>query len=260
MKNLVTEFKKGTSLKDIQESKEDKHDKWFGSRKSTYHSVDGVTPWRRIKRICEAYKGKQFNKAFSEYCRQVPVYQQKFFLEEFEKKTWRGDYWTYYYVDKQGNIQKHIGEYFVNKAKNKKVYYYSDDYKTEKRYKVSGAPAPKYFSLRASSSKCKLLKEEDFVDTIVSGYYLEFSSAKDPEFIRLKVDQAKRKKAAARIKEKEKAAKAYSFISKSEKQLKEEKAKDRIKIEVKGFDILTSFRDVGTINPDEIARLQGFIK
>lgn len=255
MKNLVTKFKKGAPLKSAKDVRyeEVKHD-WDRRHDTTYHKVDGVSPWKRIKRICEANIGKQFSKAFSEYCKQVPVYQQKFFLEEFNNKGRRNsDYWTYYYVDKNGNIQKHIGEYFVNKAKNKKVYYYSDDYKTEKRHKVTGASYPVYHWID------KKFKEEDYEYVVVSGYFLEFKSEKDPEYIRLTSDQRKRRKAAQRAKEKEAEAKAYSFISKSEEQAKKEKAANRVKIEVKGFDYETSFRNSG-INPDVIKEHQGFVK
>jgi len=244
MKNLITKYVKGAPLKSAKLTQEErlKHD-WDRRHKSEYHSTDGIAPWKRVKRICEAYIGKQFDKAFSEYCSQVPVYQQKFFMQEFERKPWKTDYWTYYYVDKQGNIQKHIGTYFLKK---KKVYYYSDDYKTEKRHKVTGAAYPTYHWLD------KKFKEEDYEMVVIEGYFLEFKSAKDPEYIRLTTDQRKRKKAAARELAKEKAAKSYSFISKSEKEMEKEKARNKVKIEAKGFDYETSFRKEGEINPDAI--------
>jgi len=256
MKNLVTKFRKGAPLKSAKDARyeEVKHD-WDRRHDTQYHKVDGIWPWKRVKRICEAYTGKQFSQAFSEYCKQVPVYQQKFFLEEFSNKGRRNsDYWTYYFVDKNGNIQKHIGEYFVNKAKNKKVYYYSDDYKTEKRHKRTGAAYPEWFYRNK-----KNFNEDDYELVVVSGYFLEFKSEKDPHYIRLVTDQRKRKKAVERAKEKEAEAKAYSFISKSEIELKEEKLRNKLKIEVKGFDYEKSFRDAG-INPDSIPVHQGFAK
>jgi len=254
MKNLITKFVKGAPLKSAKLVQEEslKRD-WDRRHKSEYHSTDGITPWKRVQRICEDYIGKQFDKAFSEYCSQVPVYQQKFFMQEFERKPWKTDYWTYFYVDKQGNIQKHIGTYFLKK---KKVYYYSDDYKTEKRHKVTGAAYPESWLTRGK----KTFKEEDYETVVVEGYFLEFKSPKDPEFIRLTTDQRKRKKAAARELAKEKAAKSYSFISKSEKELEKEKAHNKVKIEAKGFDYESSFRKEGEINPDVIKDKQGFTK
>ena len=251
MKNLITKYTKGLSLKEIKTSKENRRDPYDLNR-SVYHTVDGVSPYKRIKRICETYIGKQFNKAFSEYCSQVPIYQQRFFLDEFKRKPWHNEYWTYYFVDKQGNIQKHIGKY---SKKGKKVYYYSDDYKTEKRHKDTGQTMP-YFWLKRKGKH----SEENYVETIVSGYCLEFSSRKDPEWIRLTSDQRKRRKAAEREIEKAKTTKAYSFISKSEKELMKDKAANRVKIESKGFDYETSFRKDGEINPDVIKEKQGFKK
>jgi hypothetical protein len=248
MKNLVTQLRQGKALNEVKETKGDIEDRWFGSRGSTYHDVDGVSPFKRIERICESFLGKQFDKAFAEYCKQVPVYQQKFFLQEFEPKRWHSEYWDFYYVDKQGNIQKNRG---THHKKGKKVYYYSDDYKTELRHKVTGESKPEFSWLM---KKWKY-KDEDFVQTVVSGYAREFSSGKDPEFMRLVADQKKRRAKEARLREKEAAAKAYSFISMTEKEIEKDKAKDRVKIEAKGFDYETSFRNVG-INPDAIKEHQ----
>jgi hypothetical protein len=252
MKNLITKYVEGAPLKSAKDThyEEVKHD-WDYKHKSESHPTDGITPWKRIKRICESYIGKPFDKAFSEYCSQVPAYQQKFFMEEFERTSRKTDYWTYYYVDKQGNIQKHIGTYFLKK---KKVFYYSDDYKTEKRHKITGAAYPQYHWID------KKFKEEDYETAIVQGFAIEFKSVKDPEYIRLTTDQKKRKKAAARELAKEKAVKTYSFISKLEKELEREKARNKVKIEAKGFDYETSFRKEGEINPDVIKDKQGFTK
>lgn len=246
MKNLVTEFRQGKSLKDKVQSKADRNASWYGNSKSVYHDVNGISPNKRIERICEAFLGKQFNKAFAEYCSQVPVYQQKFFLEEFEPKSYnKSGYWDYYFVDKQGNIQKFRG---TRSQRKKKVFYYSDDYKTELRHKITGEAKPQYLWLIRN----KKLKEEDFVPTVVSGYAREFSSGKDPEFMRLIADQKKRRAKEARLREKEAIAKSYSFISKSEKELEKEKSQDKVKIEAKGFDYETSFRNENQTNPDTI--------
>ena len=247
MKNLVSDFREGKSLKDNTESKASFQERWFGSRKYPDHDTDGISPYKRTERICEAFIGKQFNKAFSEYCKQVPAYQQKYFLQTFEPQRWHNEYWDFYFVDKQGNIQKHKG----TRRKKKGVFYYSDDYKTELRHKVTGEPKPPYSFMM---NKLKT-KEADYVTTVVSGYALKFSSGKDPEYMRLIADQKKRRAKEARIREKEAEKKAYSFISKTEKEIEKDKAKDRVKIEAKGFDYETSFRKDG-INPDSIKEHQ----
>lgn len=233
MKNLVTRFRKGEPLKSAKLLREEsyKYD-WDRRHNSQYHTTDGIWPWKRIKRICKAYVGKPFADAFAEYCKQVPVYQQKFFLEEFNNKGRpQSEYWNYYYTDKQGRIQFHQGEYYKKKAKNKKVYYYSDDYKAEKRHKDTGEVMPRYSFMRKGKHA-----EENYIDTIVSGYFLEFSSVKDPEYIRLTADQAKRRKAEARRKEKEAEAKVYSFMTKAEKEAKAAKEAEKEKRNEKDLD------------------------
>lgn len=255
MKNLVTQFRKGAPLKSAKLAAEEriKYD-WDRRHNSTCHPVDGVSPWKRVRRICKAFVGKPFADAFSKYCSEVPVYQQREFLDEFNNNgRLNNDYWNHYFVDKQGNIQLHIGEYFINQRKNKKVYFYSDDYKTGKVHKVTGAAYPEDWFLRNKKS----FKEEDYESVVICGYFLEFKSEKDPEFIRLTTDQRKRKKAEAKRKEKEAETKAYSFISQSEIELKKEKALNKVKIEAKGFDYETSFRNAG-INPDAIKEHQNF--
>jgi len=217
----------------------------WGKKGSTYHKVDGVWPCQRIKRLCEANIGKQFDKVFSEYCSQVPSYQQDFFLDEFRKKR----YPNRFFVDYQGNIQKY------KKPKSKKtVYFYSDDYKTERLHKITGAKYPAW-GYRWLDKK---FKDSDYKETVVRGYSIEFSSKKDPEYIRLTTDQRKRRKAAAKRKIKEKENQDYSVIFKSKKEKEEEKEKNKIKIESKGFDYLTSFRSDKAIHPDAIKEKRGF--
>ena len=252
MKNLIHEPK---NLNDLPKKENFRDpDKWH-SRSDVYHFTDGISPWDRIKRILKKYKGKQFNKAFAEYCAQVPQYQQRFFLEEFEDKYNRRSsaYWSYWYVDKVGNIQYQPGSY----KKNQKVYYYSDDYKTEKRHKVTGKKYPETWHDSGYWKRNKL-NEDDYHYVVISGYCLEFKNAKDSEWIRLTTDQNKRRKAAERARQKEADAVALSFITKSELEAKKEKQLNRNKIERKGFDYVTSFRDDKQINPDVIRERQGF--
>jgi len=220
---------------------------WSGGH-GTYHRVDGVYPWQRVKRLIRANIGKNFDKVFSEYCSQVPVYQQDFFLEEFRviRRGWR--YQPKYFIDKQGNIQKYKKE-----PKDKTVYFYSDDYETELRHKVTGAPYPEY-KVRIYWKDSEI-NDDDYERVVVSGWFQKFSSKKDPEYIRLSTDQRKR---FAAYRRKNKAEKVYSFISREEEAEKKSKVTDKVKIEAKGFDYLTSFRNEKALHPDIIKENQGF--
>lgn len=98
---------------------------------------------------------------------------------------------------------------------------------------------------------------EDFVLKTISGIKKEFSSVKDPEYIRLMEEDRKRKRKSDRIKSKT-SIKDWDFILKQSKfilhlyDLKSEEIKEKLKQEFKqeneikilshGFDLKTSFR------------------
>lgn len=66
----------------------------------------GDLPCVKAQRIISKYIGKSFDEAFSKYCKQVEIYEQKEFLDYFNTYKWRGDY----FVDDNGNIQKIVKE------------------------------------------------------------------------------------------------------------------------------------------------------
>ena len=111
-----------------------RHDIW-NTHHSEYHKVDGKFPYENVDHILRKYKGRSFDDAFSAYCQIAPPYQQKYFLQEFEK-TPDGDFYgwyEYWSVDKKGNIQ------LEKKEKLKPlVEFTSDDYKIESRHKTTG--------------------------------------------------------------------------------------------------------------------------
>lgn len=78
--------------------------RWQAKWRSDAHSVNGLKYWKRVDRNIENNIGKSFDMAFHYYCKQVPKYQQKFFLDEFHSYP---DYCRRYkhYIDDNGNIQ-----------------------------------------------------------------------------------------------------------------------------------------------------------
>lgn len=246
MKNLKN--KKNLELLPTKEPVAFRDKWWMVGNGSDYHPVDGVWPHKRIKRLINDNIGKSFDQAFSKYCSQVPKYQQKYFLKEFENDiTYRGLRWDHYYIDDNGLIQ-------IKKAKrNKKaIYFHSDDYKTAKLHKVTLAPYPSDFW----DKRLKYINEKDYAYFIIEGYEIEFSSKKDPLYKRLTVDQRKRKKSIYRQYLQQKNEKLNELIKRDyqfqkQEELKE-KEKDRLKIEANGFDYYTSFRSEKQIHPDLI--------
>jgi hypothetical protein len=202
-------------------------------RHSTYHPIDNVWPGERVSRILEKKIGKQFSKAFSYYCSLVPVYQQNEFLDEFREKrhTWYG---PDYYIDVNGNIQK-----TKRKKEKKTIIFYSDDYKAEKRHKITNRLKTSYYWSEWKNLK---LKEEDFHDVVVSGYAKEFSSRKDPEYQKLHQEKEREKRRNDKIKQKEKELLEYSFLTKSEQEYFNSREANKLNILRHGFDYETSFR------------------
>jgi len=188
-------------IEDLPKKEPIRNPEGWGKKSGEYHPIDGVDPWKRVKRLCDNNIGKPFDKVFSEYCSQVPVYQQHIFTEQFKENSYCGDY----FVDEQGNIQKEKRERYKNK-----VIFYSDDYKVETRHKVSG----KVYNWRNFSWWNPKFKKEDFEDVIVRGYAIEFDSKKNPEYIRLTTDQRKRRKAKAKKKAIEKEKKYQETLEK----------------------------------------------
>lgn len=188
------------------------------------HSTDGVSPWKRAERIIEKNIGKSFNKAFSKYCSQVPVYQQRVFLDEFnQNRRWRR---RYYYTDKNGCIQR-------IKQEKKKLRYKveSTDAVWEKRHKITGQKIPEFLTYRyekyngviqmvyyMKSKKYGAYKavDKDFEPVLIKGSVKYFKSKKDPEYQRYMSEYIKVKERGYRDRQKQKDEKAYPLISAGE--------------------------------------------
>ena len=69
-------------------------------------SDNNYSPWVKAQRIINKYLGKSFDEAFSKYCKQVRIYEQKEFLDYFNIYKWQGRY----FIDINGNIQKIVEE------------------------------------------------------------------------------------------------------------------------------------------------------
>jgi hypothetical protein len=205
-------------------------DRWGGH--SPIYPIDNIWPGERATRIIEKNIGKQFSKAFSHFCNQVPVYQQNEFLDEFRDNL--GWYGPDYYIDVNGNIQK-----TKRKTEKPKVIFYSDDYKFEKRHKITNRLYTSYYW--GDWKKLKL-KDEDFHNVVVSGYAKEFSSRNDPEYQRLTQEKKKERRRKLRIERKEKKLLESTFLIKSDEDYFRQREENKLKILRHGFDYDISFR------------------
>ena len=191
-------------------------DSW-GYSQGTWRPTDGIAIWDRVDYILRKYEGKSFDKAFSHFCRQVPVYQQSHFLDKFEPKR-RYSRKPQWFVDKQGNIQEH-----KPKKQPKTVVFKSLDWKTEFLHKVTkvaykGWPDPN--------------PEADYAWYVTKGWEQEFSSANDPKYKQLMAEKRQQQKAYVKAAIKTKQQKADAQFAEALHEAKAE-AKAEAKVHTK---------------------------
>ena len=258
---------------------------WKSYGKSTYHSVDNVYPFKRIDRILEKFLGQHVNDAFSYYCKQVPLYQQKEFWEYLQRDLKYS--WVFYFYNSEGII--------IKKDKRVKRNYAikSDDYTTELRHRVTGhkktdfekifeqfkkvvkyGDKKQYESIytingdflyyeygakkwREKPAYCRYIAyDSDFIPVIIQGYYKTFESDKDPRYVRHYAEKAKQIKKEHKLwkkKNKEESLEKLRLMYEKEKERREkEKQENLLKIIKHGFDPITSFRNEKQTNPDLI--------
>lgn len=203
-------------------------------RKHIYHNIGHYSPYQLVDRVCKMYLGQHINDAFSYYCKLVPKYQQKYFLEEFQEKKWR---YKPYILDNNIIILN-------RKYKEKKIYkIYSDDYKIGWKYIGKD-------KFRRFLWKYKIFTErpyswviDQYEQIVISGHIKYFESRKDPRWIKYHAEKQKKYKRELRQRRKEDKLRQYNFLTKSEQQLILDKESNDIKIIKHGFDLVTSFRN-----------------
>ena len=216
----------------VHETNRYKKDRW-SYRPDDCHNIGHYSPYTLIDRVCKIYLGKHVNDAFSDYCKRVPKYQQKFFLDHFNGKRWGT-----YLLDENNNI-------ILNPRFNQKKIYkiYSDDYKIG--YKYIGKD-----KFRRFLWKNKVITEKpyfhdlsEYEPIVISGHIQYFESRKDPRYIKYHAEKQKKYRRALRERRKEDKLRQYNFLTKSEQQRILDKESNDIKIIKHGFDLKTSFRN-----------------
>jgi hypothetical protein len=208
---------------------------WF-YRNNIRHDINGISMYKTIRRIIKSHIGKSFNQAFYKFCQIAPVYQQKFFLEEFNGK------YKEYDVDENGliklviNPSTRFGWDKINKSED--VIFYSIDYKTEIRHIKTGEKLPIY------SWKLNKHKKHMYQEVIISGFSITFETKKDTKYKRLNAEKnkllKKRDKEWKRVNKNTIDEQTFRNVLNAKKQ--KEKADDLVKILSHGFDPITSFR------------------
>lgn len=215
----------------IRESMTYNKDSW-SYKPGVSHNTGHYSPYTLINRVCKMFLGQHIDEAFSYYCKLVPKYQQKFFLDHINNnRSWR---YETYILDENSNI-------ILNpKYTQKKIYkIYSDDYKIGwkyigKNHKLKGYidDAPPYYS-----------QNNDWEQVVISGHIQYFESRKDPRYIKYHQEKQKKYRRELRQWRKEQKLRQYNFLTKSEQQRILDKESNDIKIIKHGFDLITSFRN-----------------
>jgi len=178
--------------------------------------------------ILKKYLGKDFNKAYSEVCKKLPYYQRRYFIKNTLNNTINNRY-SKYYVDFNNNIQ--INENYYMFKKESPVIFYSIDYSEgyyDKSTRIFLSVNEYYNNSFYNNRHC--------IRVIISGYSKEFSSKKDPEYIKLMKIKNKQIRYYSKINKKKQKHKVYSFLSNEEIKTNKEKELDVIKRDSHGFD------------------------
>lgn len=232
-------------------------------------------------RILDNNINKSFDMAFHYYCTKIEQRYQKQFLKDFN-----GSRFNDYYIDDNGLIQlnKNVYRYKKNKPS---IFYSSDyqselvhvitkhpkthfkevfDYKIVLRkygalkgtyYEKKNGYKPIYYKYvgkhykELPKNETYIAVEEDFVVKVLQGWYKEFNSPNDPELRRLiAIRNKKEKKEKLRNKKQNKLSDQIRFdevLRKSKDEIKQEKELDKQKMIRKGFDPLTSFKNIKNV-------------
>lgn len=240
-------------------------------------------PWKYSKYIIKKYIGKPYDDAYSEFCKNVKWWQKDYFKDNFKERYWGGlgSKYSEFIVDENGLIQYNI-KYFKYNNYRGPYSVKSHDYETELVHKFTGhkksvfkpiyEQIPYSYKYRGAFNKIyenkgikngKLLyylygerlpshrkykaQDDDFEVIITKGWIKYFDSKQDPEYKRLKSEEAKYKSKTNKQRRKEALQVAYNFISKDEIQKAKEKQENFYKILAHGFDPIVSFRNCESI-------------
>jgi len=226
--------------------------------------------WRKTYRWCKLCDiilknniGKSYDMAYHYLCTKVPYQYRHWFEDEFNYHRWR----SYYYVDENGLIQrekdileKHVVvksddwfEGYVNKQRGKLLDSFSSYHRYEiKRELKSGRGMYYETAKKGLYINGKLLKEITVFDTfynraisynwVTIGEKKIYSSKNDPKYKRYYAEKQQARKKQRKLEWKEKQEKQYSFLTKSELEIKNDFEKNKICIIKHGFDPETSFK------------------
>lgn len=191
---------------------------------------DNKCIWKYTHRVLENSIGKPFDLIFSKYCKVVRFNRDEF-LDNFRGfRRWGSNY----IVDEKGLIQKNPNGFSsrYKTKKEQKVTFYSFDYEEGYYNPIS----KQILTEKEYKNKYWICENTIWKRIVIKGFWKEFDSIKDKEYIRLISEKRKQKILYNKKLKKYNKEKAYSFLTRSEQQLIKEKELDLIKRDSHGFD------------------------
>ena len=202
-----------------------------------YRSDKSDYAWVKAERAIKRFIGKSYDNAFSHFCKQVELFDQHEFDKYFTSGTGWNKYPSEYIVDVNCNIQYNpeykLRPWRKRKEESKGVIFKSYDYKESyvniHTGETNDNPYRYYFGGKKLNG--------DWVLRVIDGFWKEFESEFDKEYLRLVKEDAHRKELAYRRYEKwRKKHKQYDFRTDEEKKKEQEQKADIIKRDAHGFD------------------------
>ena len=194
-----------------------------------YRSNKMDVPWFIVKITLKKFLGKSFADAFSYYCSKVEQRYQDDFLDKFRNKGYRHSWYADdYIIDSDGNIQLNPERYQRKRKTNFTVI--SHDYKSSYFHKITKEEIS--YKLYHHWTTDRSMYDEH----IISGYERTFESKKDPEYKRMMAEITKHNRISSKRWKKEQRQKAFSFLTRDEKQKKEDRKLNILTRDRHGFD------------------------
>lgn len=226
--------------------------------KRYYHTEKtktGIAPFKLIHYLFKKHVGQSIDLVYSDFCKKTNYFQRRHFwyiLDYIYRHNQSIDYGNDRYVIDENKII-----HFFSKKSTRKYQLRSSDYFIGYKLKTQ------YFSrLYNETISIEKYNRLSFFDKeryyFVSEGWIKDYAKHDKEYQRRKHEYTKEKRLNSKRNKQLLLQKQYSFLSNREKQNEIDKKIDRIKIEAKGFDYYTSFRNEKQISPELIKEKQGF--
>lgn len=152
-----------------------KADYWGRRHSTNWQPINGASMYLFMNRLLKFHEGKSFDEAYSYLSHKV---------------DWSQKYLIWYFLDREERVNK--------LSRRRSNSYFIDEDKVIRKYPREKSQELKIYSLDYRDRK--VLSEGEYLEIIVSGEVLTFTSRKDPEYKKLKSQKNKLDKVTKKLK------------------------------------------------------------